>query len=82
MTPQEQQALSLKYSNRVAIVLRLDDGTYAVFTNQRRLVCFSPSAETMALAVDNIEKWISPNERKPRFLDQETVGLSLEDLGL
>lgn len=82
MTPQEQQALSLKYSNRVAIVLRLDDGTYAVFTNQRRLVSFTPNAETMALAVDNIEKWVDPESRRARVVDGENLKITLEDLGL
>ena len=37
MTPQEQEALSIRYGDGVAIVAPLKDGSYAVFANDRTM---------------------------------------------
>jgi hypothetical protein len=73
MTPEEQEAESIKYSSQVAMVLRLSTGAYAVFNAQRRLLCITDSMETVALAIHQAASTI----QKPR-----AAALSLEDLGL
>ena len=67
-------AESLKYSNRVAIILPLG-GKLALFNNQRRLIGWFTSWESLVLAIQSIESTI---ERAP----SRRVSLSLEDLGL
>lgn len=67
-------AESLKYSNRVAIILPLG-GKLALFNNQRKLVGWFTSWESLVLAIQSIESTI---ERAP----SRRVSLSLEDLGL
>lgn len=75
MTPPEQEALSRKYSNATAIVLRLSDGGYALFNCQRKLIGITNSLEELALGIATIESTVEATpKRKP--------GLSLEDLGL
>ena len=67
-------AESLKYSNRVAIILPLG-GRLALFNNQRRLIGWFTSWESLVLAIQSIESTI---DRAP----SRRVSLSLEDLGL
>jgi hypothetical protein len=54
VSPDEQQAESLKYSNRVAIILQLESGAWALFNNQRRLITITNSFETLALSIATI----------------------------
>ena len=67
-------AESWKYSNRVAIILPIN-GRIALFNNQRKLVGWFTSWESLVLAIQDIESTIdrAPSRQKC---------LSLEDLGL
>lgn len=75
MSPEEQYALSHKYSNAVAIVLRLQGGGYALFNAQRKLIGITHSTEELMLGIACIESTV---EAAPA----RKAGLSLEDLGL
>ena len=77
MTPAEMEALNAKYSNRCAIVVKLSDGTFALFNNQRKLQFITPSMEQIALAIGDIETTCHTPAPKTR-----TGGLTLEELGL
>ena len=78
MTPAEMEALNAKYSNRCAIIVKLDDGGFAVFNNQRKLLDITYSMETVASLIENIETTCN----LPPAPAKRGGGLTLEDLGL
>lgn len=76
MTPDEQSALSLKYSNRAAIVLRLESGAWALFNAQRKLVGITHSMEELCLGIACIESTVEAKATA------RNTGMTLEELGL
>jgi hypothetical protein len=80
LTPDEQEAESLKYSNRVAIILKLRSGAWALFNNQRKLLLTTFSMETLILNLATIEETISLPPRNPKSFDTTLAGIDLDSL--
>lgn len=82
MTPDEQEALSRRYSNDIIILLPLKSGNIAVFNNESRKLCgiiedydaFFSSPSTWTAIKD---AWSKPVEIKSisRNIDLEELGL-------
>ena len=77
MTPDEQEALSRRYSDDVILLLPLKSGAIAVFNNARTLCGFVD--ETCKLNEEIIlQLWHPPEKPAPR----KRQGVDLEELGL
>lgn len=76
MTPQELEAESRKYGNDIVMLLKLSDGSFAVFNAARVLQFFSdPHTSTtsvLSAVYDNVER---PEIRLPKAITLEELGL-------
>lgn len=78
MTPIEMEIANRKYSNACAIVVKLSDGSFALFNNQRKFIGATTSPEELMLGIACIESTCEAFVRPTAMADR----LSLEDLGL
>jgi len=79
LSPLTLEAENGKYSDRVAIILPLESGSWAIFNAQRKLLGITSSMETLCLLINQAQVTV---ESTPKRGNTKTVKLSLSDLGL